>query len=147
MAAHGARMIQSIGFHEIENLASGRAGIYEIWMKTGIPLKVGISSDLRKRLMQHRASRQKALKLKPGGQWSNPGDVQSKASILAKHLYFDVSLVDDLELTLEADRKKFLEQRCYITFEYTANKQAARALEAARECTRQYRYLGTVCKR
>ena len=137
-------MIQKIYFRDIEGLVPGKPGIYEIFMNDGRPLKVGISSDLRRRLLLHRASRQSGLKSKHKGPWDQPKDVQSKSSIFTKHLYFDRSLVCDLDLTLEVDRRKFLEERCYITFEWTASKEAARELEKDREQTGQYRYVGRV---
>jgi len=98
-------VIQKIRFSDIESIVPAKAGIYEMHTLTGIPLKVGISVNLQERLMQHRASRQSALKLKAGGERSNPKDVQSKSSILAKHLYYDTSLVADYDLKSEAGRR------------------------------------------
>jgi hypothetical protein len=107
----------------------------------------GISGNLRKRLVQHRASRQNALKLKAGGQRSDPNDVNSKSSILAKHLYYDTLLVADYDLQSEAGRRAFLEEKCYFVFELTRNRAKARDLEKMRECQLPFRYLGKVSKR
>lgn len=105
-----------ITFDEIEVLER-RPGIYEIYTNLDIPLKVGIGKDLKKRLLQHRASRQSALKLRPGGSFDNPNDVMSKGSILAKHLYYDRSIAPDFNLTDEARRREFLISQCYIVFD------------------------------
>src|SRR5208283_3689809 len=135
-------MIRKIRFSDIESIVPAQAGIYEIHTFTGIPLKVGISANLRKRLIQHRASRQSALKLKAGGQRCNPSDVQSKSSILAKHLYYDTSLIADHDLQSEAGRRTFLEEKCYFVFELTGNRAKARDLEKMRERQLQFRYVG-----
>ena len=71
-------MRKPIRFGEIEANILGGPGIYEIRTDDGIRLKVGIGKDLRKRLLQHRASRQSCLKLKSGGHWSRPGDVEAR---------------------------------------------------------------------
>src|SRR5882724_12066054 len=119
-------MIGEIRFSEIERNVPAQPGIYEIHTFTGTSLKVGISGNLRKRLLQHRASRQSALKLKAGGQRCNPSDVKSKESILEKHLYYDTSLVADYDLKSEAGRRKFLKEKCCFIFELTANRTEAR---------------------
>jgi len=110
-------------------------------------LKVGIGVNLRKRLLQHRASRQSHLKLKPGGQRSNPADVRSKESILAKHFYYDGSITTDYDLKTEAGRQAFLAERCHIAFEMTETKAVARDLEKRRESSGSDRYLKVVLKR
>src|SRR5688572_14697033 len=93
-------------FSEIEqHVPDGQPGIYEIHTTSGIRLKIGISSNLRKRLIQHRQSRQTALKLKPGGNRSNPQDVQSKQSILTQHLYYDAQIAPDFDLVSESGRR------------------------------------------
>jgi hypothetical protein len=57
-----------ISFAEIAKEVDEVPGIYEIWTQSEIPLKVGISKNLRKRLKQHAASRDSGLK----GLDSNP---------------------------------------------------------------------------
>ena len=59
---------QTIRFSEIEAKVPKEPGICEIHTDTGKALKVGISANMRKRLLQHQALRQNRLKLKPGGQ-------------------------------------------------------------------------------
>lgn len=71
-------------FRDLEGIPSS-TGSYEIHTKGGVPLKAGISGNLRKRLIQHGDSKQSRLYLEPGGTRANPGDVRSKQSILAKH--------------------------------------------------------------
>jgi hypothetical protein len=122
-------------------------GIYEILTDSGVALKVGIAANLRRRLLQHRASRQSCLKLKPGGKWNNPSDVVSKASILAKHLYYDGSIAVEYDLSTEDGRQTFLRERCYILFQFTRTRAEARELEKRRETNGQYRYLKAVRKR
>jgi hypothetical protein len=139
-------MRQRIRFREIENIEE-KPGIYEIYTDSGVALKVGIATRLRKRLLQHRASRQSCLKLKPGGQWNNPNDVMSKGSILAKHLYYDGSITTEYDLSAETGRRAFLCERCYIVFEITRTKLEARELERDRESDGRYRYLKMVQKR
>ncbi len=139
-------MRQGIRFSEIENIEE-MPGIYEIYTDSGVALKVGIATSLRKRLLQHRASRQSCLKLKPGGQWNNPNDVMSKGSILAKHLYYDGSIAADYDLCAETGRRAFLYERCYVVFEITRTKTEARELEKDRESDSRYRYLKTVHRR
>jgi len=134
-----------IRFSDIEKVVSAKPGIYKISTDTGILLKVGIGGNLLRRLRQHRASRDSGLKLKPNGKWSDPDDVQSKASILAKHLYFDRTIAPDLDLTQEINRGKFLLERCNITFEFTSDRLAARELE--KDCEHGCRYVGRVRQR
>ncbi len=135
-------------FSEIENkVPDCKCGIYEIHTDSGIPLKVGISNNIKKRLRQHRDSYERYLKLKPGGRWDNPSDVQSKQSILAKHLYYDKSLSNEYNLKHEDGRKQFLEYRCHIKFKITMTKDIARSLEKQRENSDRFRYTGKVEKR
>ena len=143
----GRKVIKRIRFSQIENIGAGKSGVYEIHTNAGIPLKVGIGGDLLSRLLQHRASRQSCLRLKPGGQRCNPSDVQSKGSILAKHLYYGASIASGYDLTSEIDRQRFLEEECYIVFEVTGNEGEARRREKLREQTGQFRYAGRVLKR
>jgi hypothetical protein len=67
----------------------------------GCALKVGIGMNLRERLSQHRDSLDSRLRLKPGGTRDNPDDVESKGSILAKHLYYDSSVTSGYDLKSE----------------------------------------------
>jgi len=132
-------------FGEIEQrLPAKQPGIYEIHTRSGIALKVGISHDLRDRLLAHRESRQSALKLKPGGTWSNPDDVESKKSILAKHLYFDSTISPAHDLTCQSGRRAFLSECCYIVVESSASKDDVREIENRREASSGFRYVGHV---
>lgn len=133
-------MSTKVRFTRISQDIPPSPGIYEILTDDGTSLKVGIGANLRQRLLQHRASLQSCLRLKPGGHWSNPGDVISKRSILAKHLYYDRSLTRRYDLTSEADRRRFLEERCYVEFELTETKEKARELEKIREQQGRFRY-------
>ncbi|MGA4069393.1 hypothetical protein ACI2T9_23160 [Ralstonia nicotianae] len=135
--------MNKIPFNKIEDVVPrDKPGIYEIHTIAGVPLKVGISGNLRKRLLQHRASRQSGLRLKPSGDFSNPSDVKSKASILAKHLYFDRTITAEYDLTNEAGRRSFLQDRCYIIFEVTKDRVEARDIERQREENSSFRYVG-----
>jgi hypothetical protein len=141
-------MNRSFRFSEIEqHVAAGQPGLYEIHTLTGIPLKVGISKNLRERLVQHRASRKSGLKLKPGGTWDNPRDVESKKSVLAHHLYYDAQISPGFDLTTEVGRRDFLEQCCVIVIELTDSSAAAKILETSRELSGVFRYVGAVMKR
>lgn len=139
-------MRQTFRFCEVGNVQQ-RPGVYEIYTNAGIPLKVGTGKDLRKRLLQHRASRQSGLKLQLGGDWNNPCDVHSKASILAKHLYYDGLIAKEYNLRVESGRQRFLEEQCYIVLvRITQNLAEAQALEKQleREGKHTYRYIGKV---
>jgi len=133
-------MSTKVRFKRISQEIPAGSGIYEILTDDGTSLKVGIGANLRQRLLQHRASLQSCLRLKAGGDWSNPGDVVSKRSILAKHLYYDRWLTSQYDLTSEADRRRFLEERCYIKFELTETREKARELERIREQHGRFRY-------
>jgi len=133
-----------IRFSEIERSVPVRPGIYEIHTDNGLPLKVGVGGDIRKRLLQHRESRQDRLKLREGGDRSNPNDVSSKQSILAKHLYYDRSVTTEYDLTSEFGRRAFLLEKCYITFDVTATRADALKLEKERERLGCFRYVGRV---
>ena len=138
-------MLETIAFSEIElRVGANQPGVYEIHTKSGVPLKVGIAGDLRKRLLQHRASRQSALKLKVGGDWSRPGDVRSKQSMLAKHLYYDRELTSEYDLRCEEGRCGYLEACCVIHIQPTETRERARVLERSREATGGFRYVGRV---
>ena len=126
------------------DLAPAGPGIYEIHTRSGKPLKVGISVNLRKRLKQHAKSAQNRLKLKLNGSWSNPSDVISKGSILAKHLYFDRALIDAeiFDLRTERGRQEFLSKECYVMFTATTGRESARELEKVSESKGTFRYVG-----
>ncbi len=141
------KVIEKIRFTQIEDRCEAKPGVYEIHTNAGTPLKVGMGRDLLSRLRQHRASRQSCLRLKQGGLRCNPNDVQSKGSILAKHLYYDASIALNYNLTSENGRQRFLEEECYIVFELTENEAEARRREKLRERTGQFRYVGRVLKR
>ena len=137
-------MPAKVRFTEIKQVVPAKPGIYEIYTVTGTPLKVGIGGNLRKRLLQHHASRQSCLRLKPDGNWSNPKDVVSKGSILAKHLYYDSRFSKKHNLTTEAGRRMFLEENCFITFKVTPTRELARELEKLREQQCFFRYCSQV---
>lgn len=132
-----------IRFSEIERYVPALPGLYEIYKDDGAALKVGIGVNLRKRLIQHRKSRQSRLILRTGGDWNNPADVRSAQSILAKHLYFAGS-IDGYDLRTEAGRQAFLEERCYIRFRITANREEARLLERELEAGGAFPFQGCV---
>jgi hypothetical protein len=141
-------MNRSFRFSEIEqHVPASGPGLYEIHTTTGIPLKVGISKNLRERLIQHRASRQSGLNLKPGGTWDSPRDVESKKSVLAQHLYYDAQISPSFDLTCESGRRDFLEKCCVIVIELTDSPAAAKTLEKGRELSGLFRYVGPVMKR
>jgi hypothetical protein len=71
----------------------------------------------------------------------------SKASILAKHLYYDLSIDQGYDLTLEAGRRAFLDQRCRILFKECRSITDARELEHEMERTIPFRYVGRVIVR
>lgn len=135
-----------IKFDEIDQVER-RPGIYEIYTSSDVALKVGSGKNLRRRLRQHRASSQRALKLKPGGCFDNPSDVASKQSILAKHLYYDGSIAPAFNLRSEDGRQRFLMSQCYMVIEYTESWEDAKTLEASRESQVAWRYKRRVEKR
>lgn len=138
-----------ISFAEITSEVPKAPGIYEIWTKSEIPLKVGISKDLRKRLKQHAASRDSGLKVEKGldGIPTDPAHITSKGSILAKHLFFDRALAgNEYDLTTEAERQKYLQDKCYIRFLVTATRDEARRLEKTLEKSGKFRYARIVQK-
>ena len=130
-----------IRFSEIETTVPASPGLYEIVTDEGGLLKVGISGNLRKRLIQHRQSRQSRLKLKEVGDWSNPSDVMSKQSILAKHLFF-FSPDTGFDLKTEAGRQAFLEQRCHVLVTVTLTREEAREMELLKERSGAYQFVG-----
>jgi len=129
-------------FASIEKSIPERPGIYGIYTLDNVPLKVGISVNLRRRLRQHKESRQKYLLLRFNGNWANPADVKSTRSILAKHLYF--STADGFNLKLETDRQRYLLENCYILFKTTGSREEAREIEKQLEATGKFRFIGRV---
>jgi hypothetical protein len=136
-----------IRFGAISSLDRRRPGLYEIHSDAGVALKVGIGADVRKRLFKHARSLQSRLILKPGGSWDNPRDVVSKASILAKHLYFDRDLRTSCDLTTEPGRQQFLHQDCFVIVEYADNREELLVEERHREMSNAFRYTGPVIVR
>jgi hypothetical protein len=122
-------------------------GLYELSLRSGRLLKVGIASNLRRRLRSHAASRQGSLCLKPGGHRRNPNDVSSKSSILAKHLYYDATLTHAYDLTTENGRQQFLHHRCLVRYVVTATRDVAKVRERELERSGKYRYVGRVVVR
>lgn len=133
--------IFKIRFSEIETTVPVAPGLYEIVTDEGRLLKVGISGNLSKRLIQHRQSKQSRLKLKEGGDWSSPSDAMSKQSILAKHLFF-FSQDTGFDLKNEAGRQAFLEQRCHVVVTVTSTREEAREMELLKERSGAYQFVG-----
>ncbi|MER1969112.1 hypothetical protein [Castellaniella sp. GW247-6E4] len=129
-------------FSDIEKDVPECPGIYEIYTLGDVPLKVGISVNLRRRLQQHKESRQKYLLLRPNGDWKNPSDIKSTRSILTKHLYF--STAEGFDLKIEADRQRYLLENCYILFKTTKSREVARKMEKQLEATGKFRFVGPV---
>ena len=143
-----SQSVVEMRFQDIEEfLKPKQPGIYEIRMLTGTPLKVGISRDLRKRLIHHRDSLQRHLKLRSDGTCEKPADVVSKRSILTKHLYFDYEIAPDYDLRNEDDRQRFLRECCKIFVQTTHTRAEARLLEIGRELNGGFRYTGRVVLR
>jgi hypothetical protein len=139
------QVAEGFRFSQIEQCINpGQPGLYEIQTLSGTRLKVGIAGDVAKRLSDHRASRDSGLKLTPGGDRSNPSDVRSKKSILAKHLYYDETIAPDYDLKSENGRRRFLEESCRIFVEPTKSRTEAGLLEKLREATGDFRYVGIV---
>lgn len=136
-----------IKYSEIKSCVRPEPGLYEIITHKGEPLKVGISKNIAKRLLAHGASKQNSLKLKDEALGYCLSNVVSKQSILAKHLYFDSSVAQGYDLTIEQDRVRWLENECYITVKYTRSREEARKLEKIKEANGHYRYVGRVCLR
>lgn len=138
-----ARMTKYLTFDDaVGQLAKDTPGLYEIWTVDCVALKVGISCDLRSRLRCHAASRQSGLTLKDHGSWDNPDDVSSKASIFAKHLFFDSSIARDYDLKCESGRRAFIRERCRVLVFPTVTMSQARDFEVEREQSAQFRYVG-----
>ncbi|MGB6242802.1 MAG: hypothetical protein WBF69_10025 [Castellaniella sp.] len=133
-------------FVDIEKAIPARPGIYGIYTLDNVPLKVGISVNLRRRLRQHKESKQKYLSLRPNGSWENPADVKSTRSILAKHLYFWTA--DGFNLKCETGRQRYLLDNCYILFKTTESREEAREIEKRLEATGGFQFVGrtTPCR-
>jgi hypothetical protein len=140
-------LLCALRFSEVADSVPRAPGIYEIHTLTGLALKVGIGDDVRERLIRHGQSRQSGLKFKTGSTATNPCDVDSKRSILAKHLYFDATIDPRYDMRTELGRQRFLEEQCRITVEITATRAAAREIEKVRERRGTYRYCGDVIRR
>lgn len=119
-------------------------GLYQIFTLDGLPLKVGIAKNLRSRLNQHLKSSQKRLKSTIDGEVLEPSHLQSKQSILAKHLYFDSSLTNDNDLKTECGRRNFLTKETYLLITYTCDREEAKRLEKIAESSDMWRYKGKV---
>lgn len=130
-----------IRFCDIESSAPAGPGLYEIATNEGELLKVGISGNLQKRLVQHRQSKQSRLKLKEGGDWSKPSDVTSKQSILAKHLYF-YAQANGYDLKTENGRQEYLEHCCHVLITPTLTREDARTMERLKEQSGVYKFVG-----
>lgn len=140
-------MTDRIKFSEIKQKVAAKPGIYEIYTFQGVPLKVGIAKNLKRRLLAHGESKQAYLKKNTEGRVNNPSDLTSKRSILAKHLYFDSSITVEYDLKTEQGRKSFLENNCYIKIEITKTRELAREIEKVRESIGKFRYVGRVIRR
>lgn len=136
-------MNYKIKFSEIDYKINDSLGVYEIFTNEGIPLKVGISNNLKKRLKQHRNSKQKYLKIRNHNLPVLPSNIVSKQSILTKHLYFDKSITVKYDLSKEIDRKNFLENECYIIITDANSREEARNIEIEKE-QMNFRYVGKV---
>lgn len=130
-----------INFSEIKSKVPQKPGLYEIYTKDGFALKVGISSNLMRRLSNHFASRQNALQLKTNGCWSNPEDVVSKSSILAKHLYFSDAFAG-YDLKKEDERRRFLQEQCLVKYFVTGSRAEAREIEKRLEAEGKFQFVG-----
>lgn len=133
-------------FEEAVTAAPRSPGFYEIKTDREL-LKIGIATDLRRRLRQHARSKQSRLKSRLPEPWVEPSQVTSKGSILAKHLYFDHSLTRGYNLRIEKERLAFLREQCWVCFTPTRTREAARQFEMKAEASGSYRYVGTVVSR
>lgn len=130
-------------FAELETHVPSASGLYEIHTKTGIALKVGTAVNLLKRLKSHRASRDSGLRWKAGADKKRPSDVESKSSILAKHLYFDSTIAAGLDLKTQADRRRFLAEHCHVLVRPMSLEEAIK-VERVAEAAKTFRYVGMV---
>lgn len=101
-----------------------KPGLYQIYRNDGTPLKVGISDNLRRRLMSnHRIS-------------------NIDNSILACHMRLDETLAPEYNFAKRAKRQEFLENECYILWEVIEDKEELRRREKKLEATGKFRYTG-----
>ena len=135
----------SFDFAEVEKrIEPGLSGLYMIHLRDGLPLKVGIATDLRRRLRHHRQSPDSGLRLKAGGDRSRPEDVKCSRSILGKHLYYDEAIGPGYDLRTEAGRQRFLQERCVVSVQLTPTRAEARGIERTLEASGGFRYVGAV---
>jgi hypothetical protein len=101
-----------------------KRGLYQIYRNDGTPLKVGISDNLRRRLMtNHRVS-------------------NTDNSMLAVHMKLDASLTPDYDFAKRTHRQQFLKKECYILWEVIEDKEELRRREKELEATGSFRYTG-----
>ena len=101
-----------------------KPGLYEIYRNDGTPLKVGISKNLRRRLMSnHRLS-------------------STYNSTLACHMKRDKTLAPEYNLAKKSKRREFLENECYILWEVIEDEEELRRREKELEATGKFRYTG-----
>jgi len=138
----------NLKFSEIKKFVPRHVtGVYEIHTVRGVALKVGISTNLRRRLRHHGESLQSGLTFKAAKSAPHPREVTSHRSILAKHLYFDRSIAPRYDLRSEAGRQEFLEKNCRIRIKFTSSGAAARRIEKQQERSGRFRYRGRVMER
>lgn len=101
-----------------------KPGLYEIYCNDGTPLKVGISDNMYRRLMRnHRRS-------------------NTNNSTLARHMELDKTLTSEYDFGNRAQRRKFLENECYILWEVVEDGEELRQREKELENTGKFRYTG-----
>lgn len=122
-------------------------GLYEIFLIDGTKLKVGISENVRRRLLDHAKSYQSGLKLKSEFESFSldeaaPFMIDSKKSILAKHLFFDREFAEkfNVDLKSQTGRREFLAKYCLVQVWPFNSKIDARRLEERKEKAGGYRY-------
>lgn len=141
------QVVLNIRFSQIKEMIGLTPGLYEVYTNDGIALKVGIAKDLRSRLTAHGESKQSRLKVKDARKSIEPQNIESKKSILTKHLYFDSEISKKYDLTTEFGRQEFLQNECYIVVKTTNTREEARELEKDLEVSGKYRYVGLVIRR
>jgi hypothetical protein len=140
--------MKTLKFSEIKRFIPRHVtGVYEIHTVRGVALKVGISTNLRRRLRHHGQSLQSGLTFKAAHSAQHPREVTSHRSILAKHLYFDRSIAPRYNLRSETGRQKFLEKNCRVRIKLTSSEAAARRIETRQERSERFRYRGRVIER
>ncbi len=101
-----------------------KPGLYEIYRDDGIPLKVGRSGNLRRRLM------------------SNHRKSNTHNTILACHMKLDETLTPEYNFAKRSQRQKFLKEECYILWEVIEDEKELRRREKELETTGKFRYTG-----